>query len=386
MAKTVKSLLIGTTKGAFVLDAGPGRRAWKLRGPFHFGQVVNDVRLDPRDGKTLLATATGGHLGPTIYVSRDRAKSWTEAKLPPRFEKGKPAPLGKRKTTRGLAVKACFWLEPGHGKEPKVWYCGTSPPGLFRSQDGGKTWRGVAGLNESKLWGVWTSGGGGETPGGPMLHSIQIDPRDKRHMYASISGGGTGESFDQGMSWKPFNQGVAMDFMPGEPGDFGHDPHCMILHPADPDRLYQQNHCGIYALDRSRGERWTRVGRRMPKKIGDIGFPMVAHPTDPDTVYVFPMDGTKVWPRTSPDGKPAIYRTRDGGASWQRRDQGLPREHAYFTVKRQCMCADDEPRKTGVYFGTTSGEVWASRDGADSWARIASGLPHIYSLRYAEFR
>jgi len=386
MPTSVKSLLVGTTKGAFILDAGPGRRTWKLRGPFHFGQVVNDVRLDPRDGRTLLASATGGHLGPTVYASLDRGKSWNEAKTPPKFEKGKERPPGKQKDTRGLAVKSCFWLEPGHVDEPGVWYLGTTPAGMFRSADGGRNWKGVAGVNESKVWALWNSNGGNATPGGAIFHSIQVDPRDKRHLYASISVGGTCESVDGGRSWKPLNKGVESDFFPGEPGDWGHDPHCMIIHPANPDQLYQQNHCGSYALDRSKGERWTRIGRNMPKSIGDIGFVMVGHPSDPRTVWVFPMDGTKVWPRTSPDGKPAVYRTRDGGASWQRCDKGLPREHAWHTVKRQCMCADRDPKRTGVYYGTTSGEVWASLDGADSWTRISSGLPHVYSLRFGEFR
>ena len=124
----------------------------------------------------------------------------------------------------------------------------------------------------------------------------------------------------------------------------------------------------------------------MPKQVGDIGFPIVGHPTDPDVVYVFPMDGTQAWPRTSPGGKPAVYRTRNGGKAWERCDRGLPAENAWLTVKRQSMCADGDPKRTGVYFGTTSGEIWASRDGADSWSRLAAGLPHVYSVRYAAFR
>jgi hypothetical protein len=381
-----KSLLISTTKGAFVLDAGPGRRAWKVRGPFHFGSVCHDMRLDPRDGRTLLASATGGHLGPTIYRSTNRGRTWTEAKRPPSFEKGRAPAKGKRRTTKGLAVTSCFWLEPGHPEDPDAWYCGTTPAGLFRSTDGGNTWRGVKGVNSSPIWGEWNMKGDNEPPGGSMMHSIQIDPRDKRRMYASVSTGGTAETRDQGKTWKPYNAGLEIDFEPGEPGDWGHDPHCMVIHPADPDRLYQQNHCGIYALDRREGDRWTRVGRRMPKKIGDIGFPMVGHPTDPDTVWVFPMDGTRVWPRTSPGGKPAVYRTRDGGKRWERLDKGLPQANGWYTVKRQCMCADDDGRNTGVYFGTTSGDVWASRNGGDSWSRIAEGLPHVYAVRYARFR
>src|SRR5262249_6477749 len=156
--------LIGTTKGAFVLDAGPGRRSWTPRGPFHFGSVVNDVRLDPRDGRTLIASASGGHLGPTVFVSRDRGRSWTEAEQPPPFAKGKELPPGRQKTTRGLAVKSCFWLEPGHTSEPGVWYLGTTPAGLFRSEDGGRSWRGVAGLNDGAIWGRWNDHGRNATP------------------------------------------------------------------------------------------------------------------------------------------------------------------------------------------------------------------------------
>ena len=386
MASKQESLLIGTTKGAFVLDAGRGRRNWKLRGPFHLGSVIHDLRLDPRDGRTLIASASSGHLGPTLFLSKNRGKTWSESTRPPRFTKGKAQPPGKQKNTKGMSVKIGFWLEPGHADEPGVWYLGSSPPGIFRSSDGGKTWRPLRNFNEHPDWGKWTDMGRNTPPGGSPVHSLQVDPRDKRHLYASISVGGTFESRDRGRSWKPLNRGLEIDFMPGEPGDYGHDPHCMQLSPADPDRLYQQNHCGIYHLDRREGDTWTRVGRNMPKKIGDIGFPIACHPTDPDTAWVFPMDGTQVWPRTSPGGKPAVYRTQDAGRSWQRQDAGLPPKNAWFTVKRQCMCADDHGRSPGVYFGTTSGEIWASRNAGESWETLATGLPHVYSVRWAVFR
>jgi hypothetical protein len=152
------------------------------------------------------------------------------------------------------------------------------------------------------------------------------------------------------------------------------------LHPLQPDRLYQQNHCGIYRMERPEG-RWVRIGDNMPRAVGDIGFPVELHPRDPDTVWVFPMDGTDVWPRTSPDGRPAAYVTRDAGASWTRLDNGLP-ERAWFTVKRQAMTVDDgDP--VGVYFGTTSGEIWASNDEGAHWRCIAQHLPEIYSVECA---
>jgi hypothetical protein len=155
----------------------------------------------------------------------------------------------------------------------------------------------------------------------------------------------------------------------------------MRLHPLAPDRLYQQNHCGMYRLDRP-AERWERIGNAMPQKIGDIGFPIVLHPRDPDTLWVFPMDGGTVWPRVSPGGKPAAYISRDGGRTWRRQDKGLPGKQGWFTVKRQSMCADARD-PVGVYFGTTSGEVWMSANEGARWTSIARHLPEIYSVEAA---
>jgi hypothetical protein len=193
-----------------------------------------------------------------------------------------------------------------------------------------------------------------------------------------MSSGGTFESTDRGASWRPLNAGVAADFNPEPDPEYGHDPHCMALHPLSPDRLYQQNHCGIYRIDRP-ADRGERIGRAMPAEVGDIGFPITLHPRDPDTVWVFPMDGTTVWPRTAIGGRPAVYRSTDAGASWERQDAGLPREQAWLTVKRQAMAADAcDP--VGLYFGTTSGEIWASEDEGASWRQIAAHLPHVYSI------
>jgi photosystem II stability/assembly factor-like uncharacterized protein len=380
----VTILLLGTAKGGFALESAD-RKSWKLRGPFLLGARTHDLRADPRGGHTWLMSSTGGHLGPTIYRSTNAGRTWKEATLPPRFEKATPKTLKdpRKRASIGQSVKTNFWLEPGHASEPAVWYCGTSPQGLFRSEDNGDTWRGVDGWNRHPNWSAWINVGIDGTPDGPVLHSIQIDPRDARHMTVSCSSGGTFESHDQGASWKPLNQGVAADFQPNPDLEYGHDPHCMLMHPADPDRWYQQNHCGIHHLDRARGERWTRIGKRMPKAVGDIGFPIVAHPTDPDTVWVIPMDGRSIWPRTSPGGKPAVYVTRDGGKRWLRQDHGLPQQDAYWTVLRQAFCADPASSRARLYFGTTSGEVWGSGDGGAHWKSCAAHLPRIYSLRVA---
>jgi photosystem II stability/assembly factor-like uncharacterized protein len=360
-------LLVGTKKGAFILRSDHARRRWAIDGPHLLGNLVHHLVLDPRDG-TLLMAARTGHLGPTVFRSSDGGRSWKEAKKPPAFPK----------VEGGRAVDHVFWLTPGHASQPGVWYAGTSPQGLFRSDDGGDSWSGVAGFNENAMYREWTGGPQDGTPDGPKLHSILVDPRDKAHLYLGMSSGGFFESRDAGESWRPLNKGVAADFLPVPDQEFGHDPHCVVLHPLKPDRLYQQNHCGIYRLDRP-GERWTRIGKAMPAEVGDIGFPIVAHPRDPDTAWVFPMDGSTVWPRTAIGGRPAIYRTRDAGASWERQDEGLPREQAWLTVKRQAMTADAlDP--VGLYFGTTSGEIWMSADEGMRWLNIARHLPHVYSV------
>ena len=147
---------------------------------------------------------------------------------------------------------------------------------------------------------------------------------------------------------------------------------------GNPDRLWQQNHCGLYRLDRPSSE-WIDIGVGMPKSVGAVGFPIVAHPRDPDAAWIFPMDGTDVWPRTSPGGRPAVYRTLDGGRTWRRQNQGFPASQAWWTVKRQAMTVDArEP--AGVYFGTTSGEVWGSRDEGRSWRCLARNLPQIQAV------
>jgi hypothetical protein len=370
------TLFISTKKGFWIFRSDPERRSWRMDGPHFLGNIVHHGMLDPRDRRTLLIAAKTGHLGPTVFRSADFGRSWKEAARPPAFPKALPG--GKE----GRAVDHTFWLTPGHASEPGSWYAGTSPQGLFRSGDGGDTWEPIAGFNEHRLYPSWTGGEQDGTPDGPKMHSILVDPRDPAHLYLAMSSGGVFESTDRGATWKPLNQGCLADFNPEPYPEFGQDAHCMRLHPLAPDVLYQQSHCGIYRLERP-AERWERIGDNMPKEVGDIGFPMVLHPRDPSTVWVFPMDGTAVWPRVSPGGRPAAYVSRDAGRTWKRLDAGLPREQAWFTVLRQAMTADAHD-PTGIYFGTTTGEVWASTDEGEAWTCIARHLPHVYAIEAAE--
>jgi hypothetical protein len=365
------TLFVATRKGAWLYHADAERHEWRVDGPHFLGHIINHLVLDPRDGRTLLAAAKTGHLGPTIFRSTDLGRTWNEAAKPPAFG---PA----RNGLDARSVDHTFWLTPGLPNETGVWYAGTSPQGLFRSEDAGATWAPFSSINDDPQYRKWFGTVQDGTPDGPKLHSIIIDPRDARHLVFAMSGGGVHESRDGGETFVPLVAG--MEVVEGfDAADVSfHDPHCVRLCPGNPDRLYQQNHCGIYRLDRP-GGRWERIGRNMPREVGDVGFPMVVHPRDDRTAWVFPMDASDVWPRTSPAGRPAVYGTRDGGATWQRHETGLPAVQAWWTVKRQAMTADRE-ETVGLYVGTTSGELWQSRDEGRHWENLARHLPEIYAV------
>ncbi len=368
-------LLVATRKGAFILRGDPQRKNWTLSAPLLLGSVVHHFIQDPRDGRTILLAACSSLRGPTVFQSSNLGKTLKEASRPPAFAR---APEGQK----GRVVDHVFRLTAGHANEPESWYAGTSPQGLFCSEDGGSSWDEVLGFHDHPMFTAWTGGDQDAAGQAPKLHSILIDPRNPDHMYLGMSRGGVFESEDKGADWKPLNQGCASDFIPVPNPEYGHDPHRVLLHPLMPDRLYQQNHCGIYRMDRPEG-RWIRIGSNMPGKIGDIGFPIVQHPRDPNTVWVFPMDGTSVRSRMSPGGRPAVYVTHNAGRRWSRQDKGLPTCQAWFTVKPQAMAVDAQD-PVGLYFGTTSGEIWGSRNEGDSWTCLVNHLPHICSIEAAQ--
>ena len=376
-------LLVATRKGAWLFHGDRKRKTWTAGGPHFLGHNISHVQLDPRDGRTLLAAAKTGHLGPTVFRSTNLGRSWKEAQQPPAFAQPASAPpAGGLPGLAGRTVDHNFWLTPGHASDRDTWYVGTSPQGLFRSEDGGVTWAPLPAVNDNAQLREWMGSAQDGTPDGPKLHSVIVDPRDPAHLYFAMSGGGVHESHDAGRSWATLIKGLEVV------GGFDaatltfHDPHCVRLCPSNPDRLYQQNHCGIYRLDRP-GDTWQRIGRKMPKRVGDVGFPMVVHPRDADTAWVFPMDGTTVWPRTSPEGRPAAYVTRNAGKTWQRLDKGLPESQAWWTVKRQAMTVDTQPAPA-LYLGTTSGELWIGHDEGSRWSNIARHLPEIYAVEVAE--
>ena len=364
-------LLVATRKGAWLYHSDAARESWRVDGPHFLGHVMNHVVLDPRDRRTLLAAAKTGHLGPTIFRSADRGARWQEAARPPAFAKAREGETGR-------AVDHTFWLAPGHVSQEGLWYAGTSPQGLFRSADAGATWEPFSGINEDARYRAWMGSVQDGTPDGPKLHSIIVDPRDAAHLYFAMSGGGVHESLDGGANFAPLVDGLEVVEGFDRSNIAFHDPHCVRLCPSNPDRLYQQNHCGIYRLDRP-SKAWRRIGRSMPKQVGDIGFPMVLHPRDADTAWLVP--AVKDECRIPVDGRVVVARTRDGGRRFEALRRGLPQEHAYDLVYRHGLDVDASGRR--LVLGSTTGGLWISEDGGDGWSALPSRLPPIYQVRFA---
>jgi photosystem II stability/assembly factor-like uncharacterized protein len=356
-------LLVGTSKGVFLLRAGAGRAGWRLEGPWFAGRAVDAVCIDGRGGRTrLLAGTTSSHWGPSVFRSDDLGRTWEEPEGPAiRFPEDADA-----------AVRRIWQLRPGRDDEPGVIHAGVEPAALFRSEDGGESFALVRGLWDHPHRPRWQPGGGGL-----CLHTIVPHPTDPSRMWVAISTGGVYRTDDGGASWRPRNAGIRAPFLPGdEPPEFGQCVHKVDLNPARPDTLFLQHHWGVYRSDDG-GDTWAGIGDALPS---DFGFPVVVHPHDPDTVYVLPLESDAV--RATPDARARVYRSRDGGGTWGACEDGLPQREAWLTVLRDAMTTDGLT-PAGIYFGTRTGEVFASADDGDHWALVHAHLPPVLAVRAA---
>lgn len=366
-------LWIGTRKGLFSLEADAEREEFEEPEPHWLGSTVFHAVADPRDRESVLAALRTPEGTATVVASRNGGRSWSEAHEPPRFAAESPfeteAVSGATLVPR--AVAHVFALTAGHGSEYGTWYAGSAPQGLFRSSDHGAHWEPVTGLNEHPEFDLWTSPGADQTPDGPKLHTILVDPRDSEHLIVGMSTGGVLESSDAGATWSRLDGGLE--------GATAMDPHALAMGVTNPDRLWMQSHFGVYRMDLE-NRTWDRVGPPETElELLDAGFPIAVHPADPDVAFTVPMDGSDAWTRMPKDGRPALRKTLDGGQSWTDHAAGFPKERSWWTVKRQCLAVDGyDP--LGVYIGTSSGDVWFSRDEGENWRCIARGLPHIYSV------
>jgi photosystem II stability/assembly factor-like uncharacterized protein len=349
------TLFVGTRRGLFLIRSDGDRRRWTLDGPHLRGREIYHAFLDPRDGRTAWAASDHAVWGAHVHRSRDGGRSWELLDAAPHHG-----------DERGL--KAIWSLSPGHAAEPDTVWAGIEPAGLFVSRDAGTSWSAVPGLNDHATRASWQPSGGGLA-----LHSVLVDPGEPRRMWCAVSAGGVYRSDDGGLTWQPRNDGVRADFLPSPPPPAGHCVHKLRLHPARPERLYQQNHCGVYRSDDG-GAAWIEITDGLPS---DFGYALALDPRDPDTAYVVPEESSHM--RAAVDGRLRVYRTGDGGASWRPLSDGLPQEHAYVSVLREGL-ATDELEPCGVYLGTGTGHVFASADAGESWTMLAGFLPKILSV------
>jgi photosystem II stability/assembly factor-like uncharacterized protein len=350
-------LLVGTSKGAFIFCSDARRKGWSVQGPLFRGLNVHHFVLDPRDRETLFAATYSDWWGCDIQRSRDGGRTWLRTKGGLRYEK-----------KSGLSVKCVWHVRPGREEELGIVYAGVDPAGLFRSEDDGVTWSEVKGLNRHPSRDKWVPG-----KGGLILHTIVPDPKNLQRMHVAISAAGVFRTDDGGRTWHPRNQGTRADFLPDKFPVLGQCVHKLAIAPGGNGRLYQQNHCGIYRSD-SAGDRWVDISRGAASRFG---FPIVVHPHDPETIWVVPMVGSEY--RACPDGRLAAYRSTTGGRTWQRQGRGLPSRNAHLLVLREAMSTDAlDP--AGVYFGTSTGQVFHTKNEGREWRLLADFLPPVYSV------
>jgi photosystem II stability/assembly factor-like uncharacterized protein len=354
-------LMVGTRKGMWIGRSDEARKDWTFDGPHFDMEEVYSCLIDTRGDKPrLLGGASSSWLGPQVWRSDDLGKSWQET------------PNGAIKFPEGTDATVARVWQLATAPDDGVVYAGTEPGAVWRSTDRGETF-----VLEQALWDhpereQWGAGFGGQA-----FHTVLPHPTDPDSVTAAISTGGVYRTTDGGQSWHARNQGIRAEFLPeGEQFPaFGQCVHKVTRHPARPERLFLQNHGGVYRSD-DEGGIWKSIADGLP---ADFGFPIVVHPHEPDTVYVFPLDGGAG--RYPPDGKARVWRSRDAGETWEELNKGLP-EAFYVGVMRDAMTADDH-ESAGIYVGTRNGAVWASSDSGDSWQQIVADLPDVMVVRAA---
>jgi len=354
-------VLAGTMKGAFLLRSTARRARWEIAGPYFHGQQIYALAWDGRDGRHRVWASTTNMWGSFLRSSDDYGRTWTDpVEAPIRF----PA-------DSGATLKNIWQILMGRPTEPNVMYCGVEPAALFESCDDGQNWSLVRGLFDHPHRPRWMPG-----MGGLALHTILLDPQSNERMYVAISAGGVYATEDGGRTWQARNRGVRVVYTPDKYPEFGQCVHKITLHPARPERLFLQNHWGLYRSD-NYGEGWQDIAHGVPS---DFGYTIVAHPHDPGCVYIVPIESDEF--RCTPEGRLRVYRTRNAGESWEALTRGLPQKRAYETVLRDSMAVDSlEP--AGIYFGTRSGQIYASPDDGKNWERIAEGLPPVVCVKAA---
>ena len=382
-------VLVGTRKGAFILESDGKREKWDVSGPHFAGWEMYHLKGSPADPNRIYASQTSGWFGQLIQRSDDGGKTWHQpgtlpgeppAPGPPQAASNKfvydaSAETGKTLTTHQWydgtqhpwEFKRVWHLEPSL-TDPDAVYAGVEDAALFRSADGGENWQELAGLRGHGTGPDWQPGAGGM-----CLHTIILDPSNPNRIFIAISAAGAFRTDDGGKTWKPINRGLHSQYIPDPNAEIGHCVHHIAMNPSRPGVLFMQKHWDVMRSDNA-GESWQEISGNLPT---DFGFVIDVHAHEPETIYVVPIKSDSE--HFVPDGKLRVYRSRSGGNEWEPLTKGLPQRDCYVNVLRDAM-AVDALDKCGVYFGTTGGQVYASADAGDSWAPIVRDLPAVLSV------
>jgi hypothetical protein len=360
-------VLVGTSKGAFVLTSDGRRQDWEVSGPHFGGWEIYHMKGSPADPDRVYTSQSSSWSGQVVQRSDDGGQSWQPVGNKFSYD-GVPGTHQWYDGTPHPWEFARVWhLEPSL-TDPDTVYAGAEDAALFLSTDGGNEWRELSGLRDHKSGPSWQPGAGGM-----CLHTILLDPGGTGRMFAAISAAGAFRSDDAGLTWRPVNRGLQSEGIPDPDAEVGHCVHRIAMHPSRPDVLFMQKHWDVMRSDDA-GESWHEISGDLPT---DFGFPIDIHAHEPDTVYVVPI--TSDGEHYPPEGKLRVYRSRTGGHEWEPLTNGLPQRHCYVNVLRDAMTVDSL-EECGVYFGTTGGQVYASADAGDSWAPIVRDLPRVLSV------
>ena len=360
-------VLVGTRKGAFILESDGNRESWEVSAPHFGGWELYHLKGSPVEPDRIYASQSSGWFGQLIQRSDDGGRSWEPVGNEFAYDGETGTHQWYDGTPHPWEFARVWHLEPSL-TDPDTVYAGVADAALFRSTDAGQTWQELSALRRHESGLSWQPGAGGL-----CLHTILIDPRDERRIYVAISAAGAFRSDDGGESWRPINRGLHSEGIPDPEAEVGHCVHRIALHPDRPDVLFMQKHWDVMRSDDAGGT-WREVSGNLPS---DFGFPIDVHAHEPDTIYVVPIKSdSEHYP---PDGKLRVYRSRTGGDEWEALTDGLPQSDCYVNVLRDAM-AVDRLDPCGVYFGTTGGQVYMSADAGDSWAPIVRDLPAVVSV------
>ncbi len=360
-------VLVGTKKGAFVLESDGKRDKWTISEPYFAGWEMYHLKGSPVDPNRLYASQSSGWFGQQIQRSDDGGQTWSPVDNKFVYDGVPGTHQWYDGTPHPWEFKRVWHLEPSL-TDPDTVYAGVEDAALFRTTDGARSWEEMSGLRKHGSGSKWSPGAGGMG-----LHTILLDPENPQRMYIAISAAGAFRTDDGGANWQPINRGLRSQYIPDPEAEVGHCVHHVAMHPSRPNVLYMQKHWDVMRTDNG-GDRWREVSGNLPT---DFGFVIDVHAHEPETIYVVPIKSdSEHFPL---DGKLRVYRSKTGGEDWQELSKGLPENNCYVNVLRDAMAVDSMD-DCGIYFGTTGGQVFVSPNGGESWSAIVQNLPAVLSV------